>query len=167
MHVRIFKSTEEMRYVHSLSASYLIFSAVLGRIIPRIVTGVCVIPDTSLRILLFWPTEQRSWSSIPLGMCRCFDAHLFVHLAFHWSKPNQRKSIGKKCCVCTIQRISEPMTELTMSFMFRTLIVLVALAKLATSVGQRVHHINVVPTEIIQYFVFVPFRCLGNKMLQY
>mmetsp|Transcript_5000 Transcript_5000/g.10783 ORF Transcript_5000/g.10783 Transcript_5000/m.10783 type:complete len:201 (-) Transcript_5000:463-1065(-) len=86
---------------------------------PSPIALVVVIPNAAERVLALWPTKHRTWGAVPLGMCDAFDGHIWVDGTLH------------------------------VGLLWRALIVLVALTKLAASVGQRILSAHQVPRVLV------------------
>ena len=105
--------------VGSPSLLTLIIGPILRWISPWIVALIIVIPVSSKRVLCLWPTEHGSRCTVPLGVCCPLDRHFRVDRAFH------------------------------VFFIFRAVIVLVALPQLAACIRKGVFHIDKVPGVLV------------------
>jgi len=93
-----------------------------------LVTFSRMIPLSSERVISFWTAVERSWCTIPFGICGGLDLHVGVDRTFH--------------VPC------EPLLR-------STVIVLVALAELSTSITDGINTIEKVPAVFITCIVSV------------
>ena len=101
----------------------IIFAAVLGRVCPWLVVFSSVILKASERVISFWAAIERSWCTVPFGICGGLDLHVGVDRTFH------------------------------VSLFCRALVVLVALAKLSTGIADGIDTIDKVPAVFVTCIV--------------